>query len=388
MADRETAELISVEEYPEASSLKGDHLAGDTTLTIVDGRVYSEGGRVRIAGDDYDYTREDSTLTIDPGLVVDVADGESVTRLSSVGEPESRLVAHIDFDGDDEEGAEAEVRSGDRAAFPEGSAAAGMLVYVDETTYGYEVSSIGYSGALQAPLWEDADSYVIDAADVAAGGFSHVLLHAGVVERSIDVKIDGVGQSIDILEVDHVEGVVEGTLPSWLPAGAELTFHYQYLSGAQRSLVDDNGYEGEWLYLQVADNDGTNRSAVAFDDTSWSTGQAPFGNAVGNPYVASGKDWPAAATYWATLTAIWVRKHISAPTAASIDLLVRYDNRVYVYWNGAQVAYQSDSYAGDFPVHIPAEDVLDENVLAVRCIDLGGGAGNQSYLDVSVTVIP
>lgn len=118
-----------------------------------------------------------------------------------------------------------------------------------------------------------------------------------------------------------------------------------------------------WRYLQVAMADAVDRSAVAFNDTGWALGDGPFGwhGISGDVY----------GTPWNTQSALWVRRPVHTVPGYPVELSGLIDNIIAVYWNGTQVlaADHSGSTAQAWSVTIPAEDVLLDNVLAIRAQD-------------------
>ena len=138
----ELATLTSVAYMPEASGLVGDHAVGATVLNVKSGRVFGDLGTFRLNGTDYKYLRDGDTLNVDaPGLVAAAEDGDPVERLNAAGVPEGRIVAFVSFDEEGDEDDEAEIPAGLRGYFPEGIAAAGTIVDVESTEFGYRILS-------------------------------------------------------------------------------------------------------------------------------------------------------------------------------------------------------------------------------------------------------
>lgn len=128
----------------EGTGLVGDHAAGVTVLSVAAGG-FRDAGTCRVNDVDYAYVRDDDTdtLTITPALAALAEDGTPVLSLTPTGAVETTLVAVVDLDQDgDPENDVRAVIPGELAGFyPAGTAAAGSLVRVRDTAYGYEVAS-------------------------------------------------------------------------------------------------------------------------------------------------------------------------------------------------------------------------------------------------------
>lgn len=117
------------------------------------------------------------------------------------------------------------------------------------------------------------------------------------------------------------------------------------------------------------------------DDSSWSVGSAPFGNAG-----CSGT--PAPQTAWPLNTDLLVRRSLDlnpATVTGDLALKVAIDNDVDVFFNGVLIASNDFEGCGQEKAtfSIPRSLVTDgNNVLAVRAIDRGG----INYLDLDLSV--
>jgi hypothetical protein len=109
--------------------------------------------------------------------------------------------------------------------------------------------------------------------------------------------------------------------------------------------------------------------ASSFDDKSWKTGTAPFGD-----------DPKASKTLWKSRD-LWVRRTFTYKKSAPINKLIlklHHDDDAEVYLNGEKINVSSGANGDLLPVEIKG-DVADklkdgENVLAMHCVNTGGGA--------------
>ena len=130
-----------------------------------------------------------------------------------------------------------------------------------------------------------------------------------------------------------------------------------------------------WRY--TTEKPGKNWRELKFDDSSWATGPALFGD----------KEEPAARTKWLT-SDIWIRRYFKMPDPPVVDLrlTVRHDDGVEVYINGcltAKVPGASGDRYRTMPVSPEAHVSLKagRNVIAVHCNDAGG----DRFIDVGLT---
>ena len=137
------------------TGLVGDHALGATTLNVAAGG-FRVAGQLRIDGNTYSYTRSETSdaLTITPGLVAAAENGTPVEALDPNGEPEVQKIAVVDLDMTGEEDGTDLPRAaipGEWAGFYQlGTAQAGAMVNVEETSYGYRVTG----QPDQAPLFD------------------------------------------------------------------------------------------------------------------------------------------------------------------------------------------------------------------------------------------
>lgn len=126
----------------EGAGLVGDHAAGATVLEVSSGG-FRDAGTCRVNDADYAYVRDDDSLSITPALAALAEDGTPVLSLTPTGAVETTLKAQVDLDMDgDPEGDVYPVISGEVAGYYRvGTADAGAIVKVRDTTYGYEIVS-------------------------------------------------------------------------------------------------------------------------------------------------------------------------------------------------------------------------------------------------------
>ena len=149
-----------------------------------------------------------------------------------------------------------------------------------------------------------------------------------------------------------------------------------------------------WKYLDVAYGGGAGFEQTTFDDSSWSTGTAAFGD-IGNCPLNNSSQ---VHTAWPELTDMLLRKHFYLPAgAAGFTVLVPIDDDVQVWLNGTDISngMQNSTLCAQVPPNVgfpgyyqfTASDSLlraGPNVLALRARDVDGG-GNLDFVDVQVT---
>lgn len=139
-----------------------------------------------------------------------------------------------------------------------------------------------------------------------------------------------------------------------------------------------------YKYQQVSAGTGAGFEAPGFDDASWLTGQAGFGNiAAGCPLNNS----TYVKTAWSPLTDILIRRHISLPAGAGLRVSAAIDNDIQVFINGHDVSgglrtHEGCAVRGSFVFTVP-NNILNvgDNVVAVR----GHDRGVDCYLDIQIT---
>jgi choice-of-anchor C domain-containing protein len=140
-----------------------------------------------------------------------------------------------------------------------------------------------------------------------------------------------------------------------------------------------------YTYQVVSFNQGTGFEQPAFDDSSWSSGVAAFGQAgyiYGCPLDSSAR------TNWTLNTDLLVRHHFTVPVnVTTLKVGVAVDNYAQVFINGHDISngLQPNPFGcaiSDGGVYsVPAADLVSgDNVLAVRARDVGG----DDYLDVRI----
>ena len=129
---------------------------------------------------------------------------------------------------------------------------------------------------------------------------------------------------------------------------------------------------------------GAGFELTGFDDSSWATNSAPFGERVG----CFGPPAPAGTAGWADGGDLLVRKAFTVPAGTgdgSVTVLI--DNDVTVYLNGTQIGQAIHENCADdsppAPFTFPAGTLhAGQNVLAIRAADRGG----ERYLDAKLAV--
>jgi hypothetical protein len=144
------------------------------------------------------------------------------------------------------------------------------------------------------------------------------------------------------------------------------------------------GYDDLFRYTVEAGGAGNTNdySAVDFDDSSWLEGQGAFGSSA-----LGGLSGQEINTFEAGAIGkiIWLRKHFAISPAADVRLNVYHDDGVTVWWNGSELTMTAvETYHST--VVIPAEDVLGDNVVAIRVIDgvPSGSANIYAAMDLAV----
>lgn len=134
-----------------------------------------------------------------------------------------------------------------------------------------------------------------------------------------------------------------------------------------------------WKYKNVNYSDTTDYSGVAYNDSAWPTGNAPFASqpwSLPTNYGFSGTP----ATTFLLNTRLWVRKHVTlaAPLPVSLTLEVFQDNGFDLWVNGSYIASNYQTYGGYYSYNVSASAlVVGDNVLAVR-VDDDNNNGNNS----------
>ncbi len=118
---------------------------------------------------------------------------------------------------------------------------------------------------------------------------------------------------------------------------------------------------------------GNGWTGEGFDDQSWNSGLAPFGD---------GQDAPAS-TPW-TSSDIWIRRSFSIEQVppGQLNLKLHHDDQVEVYLNGTKI-YEHTGWVRDhinIPVDQPGLLKPGKNILAIHCRNTAGG----QYIDAGL----
>ena len=100
------------------------------------------------------------------------------------------------------------------------------------------------------------------------------------------------------------------------------------VSGSPVTLIPNGA---TWDYLVGATGHTPGFEAPAFDDSTWASGAAQFGNGTGCAGYAPVTDWP-------LNTDLLVRKAVTVPVGTTaLDLIFGVDNGAEIYWNGTLI---------------------------------------------------
>lgn len=133
-----------------------------------------------------------------------------------------------------------------------------------------------------------------------------------------------------------------------------------------------------WKYKVVANGAGDDYSSPSYDDSSWPSGQSPFGNMGPHPY-AGGAGFPSSPnTTWAINSTIWVRRKFNLQTNATFNLVIFVDNYATVWVNGVKVLDRSGTIEGPsgtiftHAISVPANILnVGKNILVLKAEDYG-----------------
>jgi uncharacterized repeat protein (TIGR01451 family) len=130
-----------------------------------------------------------------------------------------------------------------------------------------------------------------------------------------------------------------------------------------------------WRFKQVPNGGEPTFQQPGFDDSSFNTGPAPFGN-----YSGCTNEFPPPATNWDGNTDMLLRRSVTVPAGATgVTIRVRVDNNATIYWDGVEVGSSAQNCAAQTSHPVPTSP--GTHLLAVR----GHDFGPPDYLDVSVT---
>ena len=140
-----------------------------------------------------------------------------------------------------------------------------------------------------------------------------------------------------------------------------------------------------WRYLVVPYVDSTNYAGLDVDDSSWSSGPAPFANAYNAGAGAAGFD-PNPGTVIALDQRVWLRKKLyftQIPENVNFDSFV--DNGIEVYINGVHALSHFTPVSSSYSATIPGSMfVSGQNLIAVMGYDDAPPSlpGDAFYFDV------
>lgn len=161
-------------------------------------------------------------------------------------------------------------------------------------------------------------------------------------------------------------------ISQWYDAKAEIA-NYSDELGQQL-----NPRSTGWKYKVTTTADLTDYSSPSFDDSSWPSGQTPFGNPGNHPYAANSFFPKDPITYWteAINSKIWIRKHFTVSTYRDYNISVYADNFATVFVNGVMLLNDAGGNNENFQhdIRIPKEilNVRGDNVIVAWCRGLGG----------------
>ena len=169
-----------------------------------------------------------------------------------------------------------------------------------------------------------------------------------------------------------------------------------YIDCALKAAVPDNNLTmiekaSNWKYLMSssADAAGSGWYLPDFNDASWSTGQAPFGDR---------NDVSKANTAWSgSQTCIWIRREfdltseqLEAMQDQTVTLNIFYDDNMHMYINGTEVLTKggwNDAYELiDLPQRPQDIFTVGRNVIAISLQNTGGGREIDLSMKCSIVV--
>jgi hypothetical protein len=179
----------------------------------------------------------------------------------------------------------------------------------------------------------------------------------------------------------HVTGqVTAGGTYTWTATVTDAKGNTAHVDDSANFTIVQAAQLSDWKYLQVDDSDNTDRSAVDFDDSSWSTGTAPFGAWYdGTTTLPAAHSYNAAfsatfATTWNVDTRLWLRRTLSLTVVPVNGIKITYymDDHFSLYVNGKGVFDSADNPSGGtgstFVVAAP-NLVEGDNCIAILCHD-------------------
>ncbi|MCI4627077.1 MAG: DUF1566 domain-containing protein [Candidatus Magnetoovum sp. WYHC-5] len=134
----------------------------------------------------------------------------------------------------------------------------------------------------------------------------------------------------------------------------------------------------KWKYSQEEQPGWTGSD---FDDSQWTSGITPFGNATYAPCV----DVYNAPTYWAENTTLYLRKEINISKEDNLSVFVAIDNDITIYIDGQQVFSTTSEGCAErweYNFSIPSVKV-GAHIIAIKIVDRGVATGFDMKIDTN-----
>lgn len=163
----------------------------------------------------------------------------------------------------------------------------------------------------------------------------------------------------------------------WYPEKALIPIGIEEVDGG--SLPELGDTSGGWRYLQVLNTDPADYSAPDFDDSAWAIGQMPFASLNDHIYTEP-SGFPANYnTFWQVNRTMWMRKTVSLPAAAQVNMQILIDNYATIWVNGHMVLGPESGWDGEpdlsknfFEFSIPGAFLVPgDNVFVIKAKDTG-----------------
>lgn len=163
----------------------------------------------------------------------------------------------------------------------------------------------------------------------------------------------------------------------WYPTKAIVPMGIEEVDGAALPELGDTS--GGWRYLEVLNTDPADYSSTDFDDSSWSIGQMPFASLNNHIYTAP-SGFPANYnTFWPINRTMWLRKTVTLPATAQLQMQILIDNFATIWVNGHMVLGPESGHDGEpnlplnfFDFNIPGEYLVPgNNVFVIKAKDTG-----------------
>ena len=386
----EYGRIVSVDLIPLGGSLAADAASAATSITVEDASDFDEnGGSLLLNGVVYAYstwTEDDATgvgtITIPaPGLTGAAVEGDMVAVYDTLYLTASTFKqAEVAVTGDD----------GNVDTLP--AAIADHLVdKIDEGIRGLTGESVKLE--LDGDEWVIVDIYGLgdpnasgaqflntDTMTVTVTGAQAFPLTRLPITGSEHVRWGGV----DLLpsEWSRAGRIVTIPTPNYAKVGDIYTAAYAYRVGLSETVV---GWGSTGPNLVVAEGDSTDRSAVSFDDSTWTRGAAPLGYPLSQ---VPGSDWPVAVTSIVSSNAgLWIRRKFTLASPVTVQVFARADGQYWLYADGTLLDSYTGSTAqlfnlGPFAVTLQA----GTHVIALHVNDDTSDPGSDwTYGDIQVT---